>query len=419
MKTHGILLFVLVGIAASSNISSQDKPVFDVTQLAENIYELSTDGGGYTVKVIASVGEDGILLVDTGQKETGSDLLATLQTLGSGPPKIVINTHSHIEHTGGNIALGKGPVVIGHRNLRARLRSGSFLFDEFPDESIPQVTFTDSLRLHFNGEDIELLAFPGAHDDSDIIAWFTKSKVVCVGALSNGLHFPSIDRETGDVLKYADTVKRIIDILPEDVKIVPGHGEDCTMADYRMFHAMLTETADIVREGLDEGKDLATLQSEDILNDWTSFECSYVDKNRWIKYFVDAFQRKDSAAEFKQPIYEPIYYALKDGGVDAAVKLYYVMKADHYDEYRFDQAGLWVVAYKLFDNGKINEAIRFLELSVGEYPQGKYSWLCYHYLGEAYLKMGDKALAAENYRKSLELNPDNSDAAERLKELKQ
>jgi len=321
MNTYGIFPFVLAGVVASSDVLSQDKPVFQVTTLADNIYELSTDGGGYTVKVIASVGDDGILLVDTGQKETSTDLLATLQKLGSGHPRIIINTHSHIEHTGGNISIGKGPVVIGHKNLRARLRSGSFLFDEFPDESIPHVTFTDSLTLHFNGEDIKLIAFLGAHDNSDIIAWLTKSKVVCVGALSNGLHFPSVDRETGNVLKYADTVQRVIDILPEDVKIVPGHGEDCAMADYRMFHAMLAETADIVRTELAKGKDLATLQSEDVLRDWTSSECSYVDKNRWIKYLADGFQREGSTSQVKQPIYEPIYYAMKHGGPDAAARL--------------------------------------------------------------------------------------------------
>jgi glyoxylase-like metal-dependent hydrolase (beta-lactamase superfamily II) len=409
-KSAAILLAPLLW---SSTAFPADAPTFEIAPLTDTLYKLTTDGGGYTVKVIASIGEDGLLLVDTGKKATGEQLKAALASLGDSIPEIIINTHAHEEHTGGNRAFGREPLIIGHTNLRATLRSGSYLFDEFPDESLPELTFTDSLSLYFNGEVIKLIAFPGAHDNSDIIVWFTESQVVCVGGLSNGPHFPSVDEVTGDVLMYPAVVHELIDLLPEDVTVIPAHGADGTVDDLRALHEMLVQTTRLVREGLAEGKDVASLQQEHVLMDWMSFEGSYVDANQWIQYLADGFQRIDR----KQALYEPMYYALRDRGPSGAVEEYYELQANHADEYRFREDELVYIAYKLFQNERIPEATRFFELCAAEYPEGAYTWLCYDYMGRGYTERGDHDLAATIYRKSLELNPQNTHAAEALEQL--
>ena len=71
MKLLKLFVPVLLALAPAISAFAQEEPVFQVTPLTENIYELTTDGGGYTVKVIVSVGDDGILVIDPGQKETG------------------------------------------------------------------------------------------------------------------------------------------------------------------------------------------------------------------------------------------------------------------------------------------------------------------------------------------------------------
>ena len=108
------LHWVLVGIAAligAIPIWGQENNGFEIVQLADHLYKLSIDGGGYTVKVIASVGDDGILLVDSGQEQTAEQLKTDLKTLADGTPKIIINTHEHVEHLGGNAIFGSDPVV--------------------------------------------------------------------------------------------------------------------------------------------------------------------------------------------------------------------------------------------------------------------------------------------------------------------
>ncbi len=413
MKHVAFFALALLSLLMAGSVLSQDKPEFEIKQLSDHIYELSTDGGGYAVKVIASVGEDGLLIVDAGQAETIEALKKSLLSLKDSIPDIIISTHSHIEHTAGNKAFRRTPIKIGHVNLRTRLRSGNFLYDEFDDKSLPNVTFTDSMSLYFNGEEIKLIAFPGSHDNSDIIVWFTKSKIVCVGALSNGAHFPSVDNATGDVLKYPEIVRRVIDILPDDVTIVPGHGEDGNMEDYRKFYNMLQETLATVRAEFDKGKDLTALQSEDILKEWEPFECSYVDRNRWVKYLVEGFQGKD-----KRPtIYEPIYYAIRDKGIDGAIECYYDLKKNHADEYRFVDAMPFFIGYKLYNNGRVPEAIAFCDLYLKEFPEGDYAWMAYHFMGRGYKDLGQKAPAIENLKKSLELNPDDTEGAELIQEL--
>jgi cyclase len=404
---------VLVALCAFA----QEEPVWKVAPLTDHIYELTTDGGGYVVKVIASVGEDGVLIVDSGQQPTAEALKQALAGLKDSPPAVIINTHSHIEHTGGNILLGKGALIIGHENLGPRLRSGSFLFDEFPAEALPRITFSDSLKIRFNGEEIKLTAFPGAHDNSDIVVWFTSSKIACVGALCNGRHFPSVDSQTGDVMRYAETAQRVIDLLPDDVTVIPGHGEDCTLADFRAFHDMLVETAEIVRTGLAAGKDAAALKSEDALRDWTGFECSYVDKAAWIDYLAEGLRPASSPGAKQKTLFEPIYYAIKDGGADAAIRRYRELKAGSQAEYKFNEEALVGIAYKLYSNGRYPEAVKFFELATAEYPAGDYLTTCLNYIGNSYRELGEKALAQASYHRVLDVDPENEYAKRMLAEM--
>jgi cyclase len=404
-------------LAHAAAASAEDKPVWDVKPIADHIYELTTDGGGFPIKVIASVGSDGLLIVDSGSKEASEALKAALASLG-GPPRVIINTHAHIEHTAGNIALGHGALIIAHESVRDRLRRGSYLFDEFPDDALPKLTFTDSLTIYFNGEPIKLKAFPGAHDSGDIVIWFTASKVACVGALSNGLHFPSVDSEGGDVLKYPETSQRVIDFLPEDVKVIPGHGEDCTLQDCRKFHQMLVETTEVVRAGLAAGKDKATLQREDVLKPWSAFECAYVDKNAWIEYLADGLQRSGPKGPSGTPFFERMYYALRDKGVDGAVAEYFAMKSGGLNQTPIKETWLVYVPYKLDLNGRYPEALRLYDLCTTEYPAGKYTTFCLNRIGDINREMGNRDLAVAGYKRCLAVDPKDAHAKKALEELK-
>ena len=383
-----------------------------ITKLADHIYKLSYDAG-YIVNMVASIGDDGILLVDTGEREMADSLRQAVRSLREGIPRFIINTHAHVDHTGGNAAWGDTPIVIAHRVLRTRLRSGSYLFDEFPDAALPDTTFTDSLELRFNGEEIRILAFPGAHDDNDAIVWFTGSKIVAAGDLVYANGFPSVEEVTGNVLGYRDVLPGIMKALPRDVTIVCGHSEDGGFDVLERFHRAITETAAIVERELGRGMSVEEMQRRRVLKDWEGFAQGYVSIDEWIASLVDALQ----PATAVRTLYEPMYYSLRDGGADSAIATYDRLKRDHRSEYRFVENDLAFTADKLTRSGRTRDAIALWGLYLREYPDSPLAWHCYYSLGRLHAGVGDREAAAANYRKALELSPGNPRVLERLREL--
>ena len=103
------------------------------------------------------------------------------------------------------------------------------------------------------------------------------------------------------------------------------------------------------------------------------------------------------------------------GGVDAAIEEYRAMKGDNrINRYYYSAATLNNAAYALLGAGKTDEAIRVFELNAAEYPEDGNS---FDSLAEGYMKKGDNARAIQLYRKSLALNPGNTNAVDMLKNL--
>ncbi|UCC73725.1 MAG: tetratricopeptide repeat protein [Gemmatimonadota bacterium] len=410
-KTAGIVIALALDLGCGVALA-QDSHI-EVSQLADRLYLLSTDQGSYTTNTIAFVGEDGILLVDTQSEDDAEELKRAVDAFGRGTPKYIVNTHRHVEHVGGNAAFGDAPIVIAHALVPAKLRSGSYLFDEFPDETFPDITLADSLTLYFNGERIRILALPGSHDDNEIIVHFTESKVVHLSSLVNGFNFPSVDAD-GDVLRFAELVAKAIELLPEDVVIVSGHNDTGTWHDLQSYHDMLVQTTEIVASGLAEGKELAALQAENVLGEWESYAGSYVSVDEWIEYLVDALQ---AAEEPKRTVYEPLYYVWNDRGADAALAHYFELQREHPEEYQWDDFTLLVIGNKLLANDHIQDAVKFLDASLEEYPESPYNYYANYKLAEAYYRLNDRERAARYCEKSLELNPEFAAAIALLEEL--
>ena len=115
------------------------------------------------------------------------------------------------------------------------------------------VTFTGSMTVYFGGEIIRLAAIPGSHDQTDIMVYFTKLGLVCLGDISYGMNFPSIDGYTGNLLKYPEVIDRVLALIPDTTIIVSGHGRETTVEELRQFKNMIGDTSRLVRETLPSG----------------------------------------------------------------------------------------------------------------------------------------------------------------------
>jgi len=102
-------------------------------------------------------------------------------------------------------------------------------------------------------------------------------------------------------------------------------------------------------------------------------------------------------------------------GIDSAWIKYDQLKKSAAEKYNFSEPILNFLGYELLGEKKIKEAIEVFTLNVREYPE---SYNTYDSLGEAYMLDGQKDPAIKNYTKSLELNPDNTNAKKMIERIK-
>ena len=226
-------------------------PAAGVVYMAEGVDGF---GGG---NVAASIGPDGILLVDDMYAGMADKLQASLKALSPLPVRIVLNTHFHGDHIQGDSVFGKTATIIAHENVLKRLTaSGKPL-------PFPMVTFADSLAIRFNGEDIRLRHMADGHTDSDAVVFFAQSKVLHLGDMFFVGMFPAVYTEGGgDIRKLIVSLDRVLADYPPDTKVIPGHGDLSTMADLRNYVTMLKETVAAAEQGIREQKDADAIKKD-------------------------------------------------------------------------------------------------------------------------------------------------------------
>jgi cyclase len=263
-----------------------------VTKISGNIYMLEGQGGN----IAASVGEDGIVIVDDEFAPLAEKIQAALKNLGvtDKPVRFVINTHYHGDHTGGNPPFAtSGSTIIAQDNVRKRLVSGgtagnggSMKMEMKPAEkaALPIITFEHDVTVHLNGEDIRALHFPSGHTDGDAVIFFPKNNVVHMGDDFVRYGFPFIDVASGgSVQGMIDGVERAAAQLPADVKVIPGHGVLSNLDDVRAYVKMLKDTSAAVQKALDAHKTLDQMKQEKILAPWAKWSNDFVSQDIFIE----------------------------------------------------------------------------------------------------------------------------------------
>jgi cyclase len=253
-----------------------------VSRVAGNVYLLKGAGGN----IGFSAGDDGIVLIDDQFAPLAERIQAALRTISDKPLRFVINTHYHFDHIDGNAAMQKEAPVIAHHNVRRRLESGgnpgnlASLRQEMRPvarEALPILTFSHEVSLHLNGEEIQVLHYPGGHTDGDSMIFFPQSNVVHMGDNFVTYGFPFIDLAGGgSVAGMIAACESVIARLPADVKIIPGHGAVSNPGDLRKFVAMLQETRGLAQKAVEAGQSLEQMAQEQLLKDWEQWSGDFI-----------------------------------------------------------------------------------------------------------------------------------------------
>jgi glyoxylase-like metal-dependent hydrolase (beta-lactamase superfamily II) len=291
----GALGATAVAGLARPAVAQQDMSEAEITatHVAGNVYMLQGPGGNMGV----SVGADGALLVDDQFAPLADKIRAVLADLLGGEVDLdfVLNTHWHPDHVGGNSEFGPEAPIIAHTNVRKRMstrQEASFgAVDPSPSEALPVITFGDSVSIHYNGEEVRAIHFPHSHTDGDAVIFFTSSNVVHMGDVYFAELFPFVDLTSGGSVRgVIETVARVLEQVPADARVIPGHGPLATVDGLREYLRMLEESVVFVSEGIAAGKSLEDLQAEGLPERWADWSWSFISGERWIENVYRSLQ---------------------------------------------------------------------------------------------------------------------------------
>src|SRR5712692_8695768 len=283
------ILALLSGAFCLAQDQDFSKVEIKVTKVAGTVYMLQGAGGN----IGASVGDDGIVVVDDQYAPLAEKIQAALKGITDKPVRFIINTHYHHDHTGGNEFFQKQTPIIAHDNVRKRLEEGSMAGNggsihiehkPQPKGALPIITFDHDVTVHLNGEDIRALHFPAGHTDGDSIIFFPKSNVVHMGDDFVTYGFPFIDVDSGGSIDgMIDAAEKVIRELPADVKVIPGHGPVSNLDDVLHYLTMLKETRDLVQKALAQKKTLDQMKQAKILDPWKKYSGEFISEDAFLE----------------------------------------------------------------------------------------------------------------------------------------
>ena len=282
-----IFLFLSFAFAQEQDYS---KVQLKVTKVSGTVYMLEGADAG---NIGASVGEDGIVIVDDQYAPLADKIQSALKGISEKPIRFIINTHYHGDHTGGNAYFQKQAPIIAQDNVRKRLETGgpagnggSIHFDAkpAPKEALPIITFDHDVTVHLNGEDIRALYFPAGHTDGDSVIFFPKSNVVHMGDDFVTYGFPFIDIDSGGSINgMIDGVEKVLAQVPADVKIIPGHGPVSGVDDVKAYLTMLKGTRDVVSKAIHNGQTLDQMKQAKLLDPWKKYSGDFINQDAFIE----------------------------------------------------------------------------------------------------------------------------------------
>lgn len=292
-------LVLALGALALPLAAQEPKGNYETTELAPGLYMIEGVGGFGGGNVGLLTGDDGVMLIDDGLPPLTEPLLAAIGKLTDSPVDLLINTHVHGDHVGGNQVLGeRGATIVAHDNLRKRLVAEGIPTGRgnapAPPEALPVLTFADAVTVHLNGREAYVFHVEHAHTDGDVVIHFVEDNVIHAGdVLFNGL-FPFIDRDSGGSLDgYIAAQERILAVADDKTKIIPGHGHLGDKASLQASNDMLKGARDRVRALVAAGKSEDEVLAANPLAEYDEkWSWRFIDTERMTKMLYEALAQQ-------------------------------------------------------------------------------------------------------------------------------
>jgi cyclase len=262
-QTLGALLIVgVAGIAVSASqqatagrgrgLAPAGPPVVEVEKLKDNLFLLKGGGGNTAAFIVAN----GVILVDTKIPGWGKPLIDKVRELTDKPITLLINTHTHFDHAGGNPEFPASIDIVAHENTKTNMEkglppkgfeklAGPDVFKANNGKNIAKRTFDDRMSIGRDDDRVDLYYFGRGHTNGDAWVVFRAHRVMHAGDIFSGKTWPILDENNGgSVVEMPDTLAKAARVGGVDA-VITGHSTVMTIAD-------LKEYADFNRDFLND-----------------------------------------------------------------------------------------------------------------------------------------------------------------------
>ncbi len=215
-------------------------------------------------------GPDGVLMVDTQNRQVAEKTLAAIRTFTDEPIRVLVNSHIHSDHTGANAFFAKqGALIFAQENLRLDminpLRPNGQPARPLDPAAIPVVTYDydpsapgePAVILNMNGETIDFIPMMPSHTAGDTVMRFRNANVIYIEDFYRNYGFPFAAQTSGGSIKgMIEAIDLFQKIAGPDTWLIPGHGTLIHREDLLPYRAMLVDIVAKVTALRDEGKSL-------------------------------------------------------------------------------------------------------------------------------------------------------------------
>ena len=283
-------------------VTSKMSPNLFVLHGSEALDPAHPDASGGRAMVL--FGSDGVLMVDTENRQVAEKTLAAVRSFTNAPIKILVNTHVHSDHTGANAFFAKqGAVIYSQENLRNEmLRVPARPNGQAPPPpdmaGIPVAVYSYSkategqpaVSFNMNGEIVDFIPMMPSHTAGDTIVRFRKANVIYIEDFYRNFGYPFADQSNGGSIKgMLEAIDLIQKLADAKTTLIPGHGTLVKKQDLLPYRAMLVDVMATVKKLRDQGKSLKEVLAANLTApyDKTTLGDTQQSKDRFITEVYD------------------------------------------------------------------------------------------------------------------------------------
>lgn len=250
-------------------VTAKMSPNLFVLHGSEGLDPAHPDASGGRAMVL--FGPDGVLMVDTENRQVAEKTLKTIRSFTDAPIKILVNTHIHPDHTGANAFFAKqGATIFSQTNLRDEMlrpppRANGQPAPAPETAAVPTAVYDyraaasgqPAVTFTMNGETVDFIPMMPSHTAGDTIVRFRSANVIYIEDFYRNFGYPFADQANGGSVKgMLDAIDLIEKLAGADTTLVPGHGTLVKKKDLLAYRAMLVDVLAKVKTLRDQGKSL-------------------------------------------------------------------------------------------------------------------------------------------------------------------